>query len=81
MKIRKTLSLIVLILLTTLFSLAAKTVTVRIAAYVPEKITFEQTDSTFAVKSNMNNMSYDFYDQDGYSTDAQNAQVLSISAL
>lgn len=80
MKIRKTLTLILLIVLTTLFSLTAKTMTVRIAAYVPEKITFEQTESTFEVNSNIDNLSYDFIDQYGYSTDAQNAQVLSIKA-
>ncbi len=78
---KKKVLLLALILLTTVFSLTAKSVTIRIAAYVPEKITFEQTDNSFEVKTNMDNVKFDFFDSEGDVTDAYGANVLSISAL
>jgi hypothetical protein len=78
---KKKVLLLALILLTTVFSLTAKSVTIRIAAYVPEKITFEQTDNSFEVKTNMDNVRFDFFDSEGDVTDAYDADVLSISAL
>jgi len=78
---KKKVLLLTLILLTTVFSLTAKSVTIRIAAYVPEKITFEQTDNSFEVKTNMDNVRFDFFDSESDITDAYDADVLSISAL
>ncbi|MGD1815889.1 MAG: hypothetical protein ACPKNR_02545 [Pleomorphochaeta sp.] len=78
---KKKVLLLALILLTTVFSLTAKSVTIRIAAYVPEKITFEQTDNSFEVKTNMDNVRFDFFDSEGDITDAYDADVLLISAL
>ncbi len=74
-------ALTILVLLTSMFSLSAQTLTVRIAAYVPEKITFEQTDDSFEVKSNTNNVEYGFYNNSGSLVSASNADVLAISAL
>jgi hypothetical protein len=78
---KKKVLLLALILLTTVFSLTAKSVTIRIAAYVPEKITFEQTDNSFEVRTNMDNVRFNFFDSEGDVTDAYDADVLSISAL
>ena len=78
---RKAFITLVLVLLTTMFSLTAKSVTIRIVAYVPETITFEETDSSFSVKTNMSNVDYGFYDQSGSLTSPQAADVLAISAI
>jgi hypothetical protein len=78
---KKKVLLLALILLTTVFSLTAKSVTIRIAAYVPEKITFEQTDNSFEVRTNMDNVRFNFFDSEGDVTDAYDADVLSISAF
>jgi hypothetical protein len=78
---RKAFILLVLVLLTTMFSLTAKSMTVRIVAYVPETITFEETDSSFSVKTNMSNVDYGFYDQSGSLVSPQAADVLAISAI
>ncbi|NCC70353.1 hypothetical protein EOM09_02115 [bacterium] len=78
---RKTFTLLLLVLITTMFSLTAKSITVRIAAYVPERITFEQTEDSFSVNTNMSNIEYGFYGMDGSLTDAQSADVLAITAL
>ena len=81
MKLKKYLTLIILFFVIAMSSISAKSVTIRILAQVPEKITFEQTDTTFKVNSNMNNISYNFVDSYGFETDAANAASLVICAL
>ena len=81
MKIKKLLTLFILFIIIAMSSITAKTMTVRILAQVPERITFEQTDTTFEVNTNMSNVSYDFIDSTGASTDPSNASSLVICAL
>ncbi len=73
--------LILLVLFIVMLSLNAETITVRIYAYVPERITFEQTADTFTVNSNMNNVEYGFYNNSGFAVNPEDADVLSIRAL
>ena len=76
---RKVLTLLILFIV--MLSLNAETITVRIYAYVPERITFEQTTDTFTVNSNMNNVEYGFYNYSGFAVNPEDADVLSIRAL
>ncbi|MCK9190359.1 MAG: hypothetical protein M0P10_02265 [Sphaerochaetaceae bacterium] len=62
-------------------SLTAKTFTITLVAYVPEKVTFEQTDNGgYEVNSNSDSVDYGFYDSEGNSTDAYNASVFNVVA-
>jgi len=78
---RKALTILVLVLLTAVLSLTAQTMTVRIQAFAPERISFEQTDDSFSVKTNMSNVEYGFYSNDGSLVNPESATVLAISAL
>jgi hypothetical protein len=78
---RKALTILILVLLTSMLSLTAKSITIQIAAYVPERITFVQTEDSFEVSTNMNNIEYDFYDNNNGLTNPESANYLAIRAL
>ncbi len=63
-------------------SLVAKTTTFTITlnAYVPEKVAFEATEDGYQVNSNVSDVNYGFYDNDGNETDAYNASVFNVVA-
>ncbi len=63
-------------------SLVAKTTTFTITlnAYVPEKVAFEATADGYQVNSNVSDVNYGFYDNDGNETDAYNASVFNVVA-
>lgn len=65
-----------------LSGLIAKTTTYKIIlkAYVPERVTFQATENGYTVNSNTSNVSYDFTDANGNSTDAYNASVFNVVA-
>lgn len=66
-----------------LSSLIAKTTTftITLKAYVPERVTFQATDNGYTVNSNVSDVSYNFTDANGNSTDAYNASVFNVVAF
>lgn len=60
-------------------SLAAKSFTITLVAYVPEKVVFSETeDGGYEVNSNSTLTKYDFYDAEGNTTDAYNAKTFNV---
>lgn len=63
-------------------SLIAKTTsyTITLNAYVPEKVTFEATEDGYQVNSNVSDVNYGFFDEQGNETDAYGASVFNVVA-
>jgi Skp family chaperone for outer membrane proteins len=62
-------------------SLAAKSFTITLVAYVPERVVFAETDDGgYEVNSNSTLTKYDFCDAQGNITDAYNATTFNVVA-
>ncbi|MGH4038098.1 MAG: hypothetical protein ACRQFF_09680 [Sphaerochaeta sp.] len=64
----------------TVSSLVAETFTITLNAYVPEKVSFEQTADGYQVNSNSDSVEYGFYDAQGNETDAYGAKTFNVVA-
>ena len=64
----------------TVSSLAAKTYTITLNGYVPEKVSFEETEDGYEVTSNSQAVEYGFFDAQGKATDAYGAQTFNVVA-